>query len=70
MPHANIHSDEETEKLEAATAFTRADLACTFGPSFFLGHHTAVSAVLMAGGDAAARSTVHISISCSLPCGA
>lgn len=38
MAHANIHGDEETEKLEVATAFTRADLACTFGPSFFLGH--------------------------------
>ena len=29
---------DDTERLEAATAFTRADLACTFGPSFFLGH--------------------------------
>lgn len=31
-------SDDETERLEAATAFTRAELACAFGPSFFLGH--------------------------------
>lgn len=29
---------DDTERLEAATAFARADLACTFGPSFFLGH--------------------------------
>ena len=28
----------EAKEREAATAFVRADLACPFGPSFFLGH--------------------------------
>jgi hypothetical protein len=37
MSEIQAHSDDEAERLEAATAFTRADLACTFGPSFFLG---------------------------------
>jgi len=37
---SEIHAhrdDDEAARLEAATAFTRADLGCTFGPSFFLG---------------------------------
>lgn len=38
MSEIHASSDDEAEKVEAATAFTRADLACTFGPSFFLGH--------------------------------
>lgn len=38
MPEIQTRSDDEPEKREAAAAFTRADLACTFGPSFFLGH--------------------------------
>jgi len=38
MSEIQPRNDEEAERLEAATAFTRADLACTFGPSFFLGH--------------------------------
>ena len=28
----------DPERLKAAEAFARADLACDFGPSFFLGH--------------------------------
>jgi hypothetical protein len=28
----------KTERTEGAAVFTRADRACTFGPSFFLGH--------------------------------
>ena len=31
-------ANNEEDNLEAATAFTRADVACPFGPSFFLGH--------------------------------
>ena len=38
MPETQAPNGGETEKLEAATAFIRADLACPFGPSFFLGH--------------------------------
>jgi hypothetical protein len=30
--------NSEAERLEAAASFTRADRACTFGPSFFLSH--------------------------------
>ena len=29
---------DEQDRLEAAIAFNRANLACAFGPSFFLGH--------------------------------
>lgn len=35
--HARQANNEE-DNLEAATAFTRADVAWPFGPSFFLGH--------------------------------
>ena len=43
MSEIQAHSADEAErlearKLEAATAFITADLACPFGPSFFLGH--------------------------------
>ena len=38
MSETQTHSDNQPERLEAATAFTRSDLACTFGPSFFMGH--------------------------------
>lgn len=38
MPDIQAPSVDEPEQLAAATALTRADLACTFGPSFFLGH--------------------------------
>jgi hypothetical protein len=38
MAEIQPRSDDEVHRLEAATAFTRADLACTFGPSFFMGH--------------------------------
>ena len=30
--------DHGAAQMEAAAAFSRADLACSFGPSFFLGH--------------------------------
>lgn len=37
---AELESDrvDETVQQQAATAFVRADVACSFGPSFFLGH--------------------------------
>ena len=38
MSATETRSDGQAERLEAATALTRADLACAFGPSFFLGH--------------------------------
>jgi hypothetical protein len=38
MSDIETRSDDQAEKLGAAAAFTRADLACPFGPSFFLGH--------------------------------
>ena len=38
MSEVQTRSEDEPERLEAASAFTRAELACTFGPSFFLGH--------------------------------
>jgi hypothetical protein len=37
MPEMQEHSSDEAEKLEAMAALTRADRACSFGPSFFLG---------------------------------
>ena len=36
MPNAPENID--ADRLEAAAAFSKADRACTFGPSFFLGH--------------------------------
>ena len=36
MSDIPARSDVEAERLTAATAFTSADRACTFGPSFFL----------------------------------
>lgn len=36
MPSAPENTD--ADRLEAAAAFSKADRACTFGPSFFLGH--------------------------------
>ena len=38
MSETQTRSENQAERLEAATAFTRADLACPFGPSFFLAH--------------------------------
>ena len=38
MSEMQAHDGSEAQKLEAATAFVAADLACPFGPSFFLGH--------------------------------
>ena len=39
MSKGQGRSDESGDRLETtATALTRADLACTFGPSFFLGY--------------------------------
>ena len=38
MSAIETRSDDAVERAEAAAAFTRADRACTFGPSFFLGH--------------------------------
>ncbi len=37
MSELQGHTDEEAEKVQDAL-FARADLACAFGPSFFLGH--------------------------------
>jgi hypothetical protein len=36
MSDIQARSDDEAERLAAVTAFTSADRACTFGPSFFL----------------------------------
>jgi hypothetical protein len=38
MSESHVRSDDDGGRPEAATAFTRADLACAFGPSFFLVH--------------------------------
>ena len=38
MPELQVRNDDGPERLEAATVFATADLACAFGPSFFLGH--------------------------------
>ena len=38
MADTQTRDDQPAAQLETAAAFTRADLACTFGPSFFLGH--------------------------------
>lgn len=37
MSEMQARSDDEVARLEAANPFSRADLACPFGPSFFLG---------------------------------
>lgn len=37
MSEPETHAGGEAERTQAATAFMRADLACAFGPSFFLG---------------------------------
>jgi len=38
MPDIQERKEDEAERVTAAEAFSRADLACSFGPSFFLGH--------------------------------
>lgn len=38
MSETLTRSDSEAERVQAAAAFSRADLACPFGPSFFVGH--------------------------------
>jgi hypothetical protein len=38
MSDIQTASDDQAEKVGAVAALTRADLACAFGPSFFLGH--------------------------------
>lgn len=38
MSDIRARKDDEAERLKAAEAFLRADVACAFGPSFFLGH--------------------------------
>lgn len=38
MPDLQNHTADEAARQQAATAFIKADLACAFGPSFFLGH--------------------------------
>jgi hypothetical protein len=38
MSEIPARRDDKSERLKVATAFTTADLACRFGPSFFLGH--------------------------------
>lgn len=37
MTGSDVRNENETDRAQAATAFIRADLACAFGPSFFLG---------------------------------
>lgn len=38
MAEIETRSDDQAEQTEDTAAFHRADLACPFGPSFFLGH--------------------------------
>ena len=38
MSELQNHTADEAARQQAATAFIKADLACAFGPSFFLGH--------------------------------
>ena len=38
MSEIETRAGGEAERTEPASAFIRADLACAFGPSFFLGH--------------------------------
>lgn len=38
MSEIQARSDAGSEGLKTAAAFTRADRACAFGPSFFMGH--------------------------------
>ena len=38
MSEPETRSVDEAERSQAAAAFIRADVACAFGPSFFLGH--------------------------------
>ena len=38
MPEFHHEAGDESTREQAAAAFIRADLACAFGPSFFLGH--------------------------------
>lgn len=38
MADMQTGDDHGSAQMEATKAFARADLACTFGPSFFLGH--------------------------------
>ncbi len=38
MSELETPASDENERAQVATAFVGADRACTFGPSFFLGH--------------------------------
>jgi hypothetical protein len=38
MPEVETRAGGEAERTQAAAAFTKADLTCAFGPSFFMGH--------------------------------
>jgi hypothetical protein len=38
MPESHIPTEESGARPEVAEAFARADHACTFGPSFFIGY--------------------------------